>query len=59
MLLQPYELPGAKVIVLYSAFAFDLATIFYFLLFQDIKLPPTRTQFPKVEYLSASKYLTI
>jgi len=35
-----------NVIALYFAFAFDLATTFCFLLFHDIKVPPTRTQYP-------------
>ena len=42
----------AKVIARYSASTLDLATTSCFLLFQDIKLPPIKTQFPKVERLS-------
>ena len=42
----------AKVIARYSALALDLATTSCFLLFQDIKLPPIKTQYPKVEHLS-------
>jgi len=36
---------------LYSASALNLATC-YFLLFQDIKLPPIETQYLKVDLLS-------
>ena len=42
----------AKAITRYSASALDLTTTFCFLLFQDIKLPPIKTQYPKVERLS-------
>ena len=38
-------------IALYYAFALDFTSTFCFLLFHDIKLPPTRTQYPKVERL--------
>ena len=41
-----------KVIVRYSASTLDLATTSCFLLFQDIKLPPIKTQYPEVERLS-------
>ena len=39
----------AKAIARYSALALDLATISCFLLFQDNKLPPMKTQYPDVE----------
>ena len=42
----------AKVIARYSTLALDLATTSCFLLFQDIKLPPIKTQYPEVERLS-------
>ena len=42
----------AKAIARYSTSALDLATTSCFLLFQDIKLPPIKTQYPKVERLS-------
>ena len=38
-------------IALYSALVLDLATTDY-LLFQDIILPPKRTQYPEAEHLS-------
>jgi len=40
------------VITLYFAFALDLVTTFCFVLLHDIKLQPTKTQYPKVERLS-------
>ncbi|BAT75172.1 hypothetical protein VIGAN_01299200, partial [Vigna angularis var. angularis] len=36
----------------YSASALDLATTLCFLLFQDIRFPPSRTQYPVVDLLS-------
>jgi len=42
----------ANVISLYFASGLDLATTFLFLLFHDIKLPPTRTQYLEVEFLA-------
>ena len=36
---------------LFSAFALDLATIVYFLLFQVIKFPPKKVQYPVVDFL--------
>ena len=42
----------AKVIARHSASALDLAATSCFLLFQDIKLPPIKTQYPEVERLS-------
>jgi len=60
------QVTNVIVIVMYYASALDLATTFCFLLFQDIKLPQTRTRYPKVEHLSLgdptksmSEYLTI
>ena len=41
----------AKAIARYSASALDLTTTSCFLLFQDIKLPPIKTQYPEVERL--------
>ena len=41
-----------KAIARYSALTLDLATTSCFLLFQDIKLPPIKTQYPAVERLS-------
>ena len=41
----------AKAIAQYSTLTPDLATTSYFLLFQDIKLPPMNTQYPDVERL--------
>ena len=45
----------AKVIARYSASALDQATTSCFLLFQDIKLPPIKTQYPEVELLSVGE----
>ena len=42
----------ARAIARYSASALDLETTTCFLLFQDIRLPPIRTQYPIVERLS-------
>ena len=42
----------AKAIAQYLASALDLTTISCFLLFQDIKLPPIKTQYLEVERLS-------
>ena len=36
----------------YSASALDLATTSCFLLFQDIRFPPIKTQYPEVDRLS-------
>lgn len=36
---------------LYSSLALDLASAFCFLLFQDIKFPPTNTRYSKVDHL--------
>jgi len=41
----------AEVITLYSASALDFTATFCFLLFRDIKLSPTETQYPKVNLL--------
>lgn len=41
----------ATTIAQYSAYAVDQATTLCFLLFQDSKLPPTRSQYPNVECL--------
>ena len=41
----------ARVITRYSASALDLVTTSYLLLFQDIRLPPIKTQYPEVERL--------
>jgi len=52
-----------NVIILYYDSTFDLVTIFCFLLFHDIKLLPTKTQYLELECLlfgdptkSISKY---
>src|SRR5579862_5093367 len=45
----------ARVIARYSASALDLATTSCFLLFQDIRLPPIKTQYPEVERLSVGE----
>ncbi|KAJ9683175.1 hypothetical protein PVL29_002267 [Vitis rotundifolia] len=45
----------AKAIARYSASALDLATTSCFLLFQDIRLPPIKTQYPEVERLSVGE----
>ena len=45
----------AKAIARYSASALDLATTCCFLLFQDIRLPPMKTQYPEVERLSVGE----
>ena len=42
----------AKAIARYLASALDLATTSCFLLFQEIRLPPIKTQYPEVERLS-------
>ena len=42
----------AKAIAQYLAPTLDLATTSCFLLFQDIKLHPIKTQYPEVERLS-------
>jgi len=55
-----------NVIVMYFVSALELETKFWFLLFHDIKLPPTRIQYPEVKHLlfrdpsqSVSEYPTI
>ena len=45
----------ARAIARYSASALDLATTSCFLLFQDIRLPPIKTQYPEVERLSVGE----
>ena len=45
----------ARVIARYSASALDPATTSCFLLLQDIRLPPIKTQYPKVERLSVGE----
>ena len=45
----------ARVIAQYSASALDLATTSWFLLFQDMRLPPIKTQYPEVESLSVGE----
>jgi len=42
----------AEAITLYFASTLDLATTCCFLLFQEIKLSPIRTQYPEVDILS-------
>lgn len=44
-----------KTIARYSALALDLAIASCFLLFQDIRLPPIKTQYPEVERLSVGE----
>ena len=41
-----------RAIARYSASALDLATTFCFLLFQEMRFPPMRTQYPEVDLLS-------
>ena len=41
----------ARAIARYLASTLDLTTAFCFLLFQDIRLPPMKTQYPEVERL--------
>jgi len=41
-----------EAITLYFATELNLATTFCFLLFQEIKLSPIKTQYPEVELLS-------
>ena len=43
----------AKAIAQYSLSALDLVTTLYFVLFQEIKLPPIETQYPKVIHSSS------
>ena len=45
----------ARVITRYSASALDLVTTSCLLLFQDIRLPPIKTQYPEVERLSVGE----
>ena len=45
----------ARAIARYSASELDLATICCFLLFQDIRLPSMKTQYPEVERLSVGE----
>jgi hypothetical protein len=49
---DPFSSLAVDSMVRYSAFALDLATIFYFLLFYVTRLPPTKTQKPMVDFLS-------
>ena len=44
-----------RAIARYSALALDLATTCCFLLFQDIRLLPMKTQYPAVERLSVGE----
>ena len=44
-----------RAIAQYSVLALDLATTSCFLLFQDIRLPPMKTQYPEVERLSVGE----
>ena len=52
---QPLSSHVARVIARYSALALDPATICCFLLFQDIRLPPMKIQYPEVERLSVGE----
>ena len=44
-----------RAIARYLASTLDLATTCCFLLFQDIRLPPMKTQYPEVERLSVGE----
>ena len=45
----------ARAIARYSASTLDLATTCSLLLFQDIRFPPMKTQYPEVERLSVGE----
>lgn len=45
-----------NITALYYAFAVDIATIFFFIFYHDDKLPPIRTQYPKVGCLSLGDF---
>jgi len=46
-----------ETITLYYASPLDLTTTFCFLLFQEIKLSPIQTQYPKVDLLSKGEFV--